>query len=75
MCVVGGGGYVRSPQTDLQSNAADGSPDTPELCWFTWFELSRWRTMTGRSMTTPLGSSTGSLIRVSIRGSGEVQQH
>ena len=31
--------------------------------------------MTGRSMTTPLGSSTGSLISVSIRGSGEAKTY
>ena len=33
-------------------------------------ELRRCLTMTERSMIIPLGSSTGSLMRVSIRGSG-----
>uniref|UniRef100_A0A0E9RTT9 Uncharacterized protein n=1 Tax=Anguilla anguilla TaxID=7936 RepID=A0A0E9RTT9_ANGAN len=32
-------------------------------------ELSRWRRMMARSMTFPEGRRTGSLIRVSIRGS------
>ena len=65
----GGGGGVGGSQTDPHSTSG-----TPELCGFTWFELSRWRTMTGRSMTTPLGSSTGSLIRVSIKGSAQLKQ-
>ena len=33
-------------------------------------ELSRWRRMMERSMMFPEGRMTGSLIRVSIRGSG-----
>ena len=33
------------------------------------FDVRRCRVITGRSIITPLGSSTGSVIRVFIRGS------
>ena len=38
-------------------------------------ELSRCRRMIERSMTVPEGSLTGSVIRVSIRGSVETEQN
>ena len=54
------------------SSVAGINMSTVRICRLngSWFVLSRCRTMTGLSMITPLGSWTGSVIRVSIRGSG-----